>query len=196
MAETPSKKMDSSHPTEEELRRMSPQERIKALKALEDQRRKELEEARKKAEEEIAVAEELIKETEEEVAVESERSSKEETHEKSSRKNEDDLEGRVEREKISRAISEQQEQLAKQYALSGAYERRPDRNDLYSTLGTATQTLENLYLATDWGTREAELYRQAKDTLDRARSYNLSSEKLREEFGTADSVLKRLQYRH
>lgn len=196
MVDSSAKKSAPTLPSEEELRRMSPQERIKALKAIEDQRRKELEEARKDAEAQIAAAEELIKETEEEVAEEVVRAAKDDALERPSRKEDDDLEGRVAREKAAQSITQQQEQASQQYSLSGAYDRRPEGRDLYSTLGTATQTLETLYQATDWGAREAELYRQAKDTLDRAKSYTLSSDKLREELGTADSVLKRLQYRH
>ena len=53
--------------TEEDLKRLSPGERIRVLRDLEERKRKELEEQRKKMEGEIRAAETMLKESEEEL---------------------------------------------------------------------------------------------------------------------------------
>lgn len=159
--------------SEEELRRMTPQARIARLRALEEARRKELEETRRKVEQEIAATQELIEETEEEA---------QEGREEPARRQEESLEERIVRERVEVPAPRQ-------------YETGAEYRPLQAALEAAADNLNRLYNTNEWTEREVQIYQQSRETVDRARGYTLTSERMLEELGTVEGMLRRLQYR-
>jgi superfamily II DNA/RNA helicase len=111
------KKEASSEMTPDELRKLSPEERIRYLKDLEARRRKTLEEERRKAEDEIKAAKELIRETEEELDEDIELD-REKEREEVRRQREEGLDEIVRAEKIA---TEAQQELFPEYKIGSQY---------------------------------------------------------------------------
>jgi hypothetical protein len=166
-------------PTEEELRKLPPEERLKRLREMEELRRKELEETRKQVEQELAAAEDLIERTETQI---SENAAIEEAKErlKDLRFDQDNLEERIAAEK-----PQQTQPVGDQYKTG---------SDLYKTLPDALNTLENLYGRTHWNDQEVGEYRRAKEELDRAQQYSITSPSLLEKIDEGRNILNQLKY--
>ena len=99
--------------SDEQLRKLTPEERIKYLRALEEDQKKEAEEAQRKAQEEIRAAEKLISESEEEIEEEEEEIDRGRV-DKKTQETEVSLEERLAKE---RAASERAPQRAKAPAI-------------------------------------------------------------------------------
>lgn len=168
-------------PTEEELQRMTPDERIKRLRELSEEKKKELEATRKQVEEELAAAEALISRSEE--AKEEEEQAIDEAVERVRElQREESLEERLASERTGQQPAEE----AKQYTQpSGLYRALPD----------AIEELERLYGQRNWSQEDVRNYNQAKEQVQRAQQYTLTSEILAEELGLGMSVLNRMKYR-
>jgi vacuolar-type H+-ATPase subunit I/STV1 len=166
-------------PTAEELKRLTPAERIKVLRAMELARKKELEEERKQVEEDLAAAEELIKDSEGEQEVDEALAQEEE---------------RRREERIQEETESLEERIAQDTPAAPATSQYG--TDLYNTLERATQTLEQLYQHPDYTDRGKEQYQQSKAEVERAQGYRLTSEKLESDLGLATGILNRLKYRH
>ena len=166
----------------EELKNLTPEERIKRLKQLEELRRKELAETKKKVEDELAEAEELIKDTEEELSEEKTlEEQKQKKKEQTRTQEEESLE-----EKIGKKRQEQQEQPARQY----------ETTNLYNTLDHAKTELERLYNTNNpWNDQDRQTYQRSKEEIERAQTYSLSSERLAEDLGLASGMLNKMRYK-
>jgi predicted phage gp36 major capsid-like protein len=169
--------------TDEELKKLSPEERIKVLRQLAQDRKKDLEDTRKQVEEELAAAEDMIQrsevEMEDEEAIED---AKERLRDL--RFTEEDLEQRVAAEKAGQSNSSEE---------SPSYESRPA--NLYHALPEAVETLSRLYGVAAWSEEDRQHYQRSKEVVEKAQSYMLTSERLAEELGTGASILNRFKYR-
>lgn len=166
-------------PTEEELRKMSPDERIKRLRELADARKKELEEARKQVEEELAAAEEIIERSEDE-------------------KDEEEQAIEQAREKLrdlsfEENLEERLAQAARPQEDAGRQYQQP--STLYQALPDAISELERLYGQKAWSQEDVRNYTQAKEQLERVQQYTLSSDRLAEELDLGVNILNKLKYR-
>jgi len=173
-------------PSTEDLKNLSPEARIKRLKEMEAQRKKELDDTRKQVEGEIAAAEELIKKTEDDLDEETEDEEKKVVERK-----------RKEDEDRQRSEESLEERLARERTTQQEQENRPQYTTtaLYSTLDDAAKQLERLYGSTAWNERDQQIYRESKERVERAQTYNLTSSKLEEELDLASGMLNRLKYR-
>jgi type I site-specific restriction-modification system R (restriction) subunit len=178
--------MPGAIPTAEELKKLSPEERVKVLKQLEERRKKELEEEKKRVEQEIAAAEELIKETEDETAEETTRDrEKAQTDDKRRRDDEQSLEERVGKERAAASAAAQA--ADKQYGTGPT--------NLYKTLENDITELDRLYGKREWDDRDKQSYQEAKQHIDAVQQYKIGSDRLAEDFGIAVDNLNRLKYR-
>jgi hypothetical protein len=162
----------------DDFKNLSPEARIKRLRELEEANRKELEETRKQVEQEIAAAEELIKETVDEL----EEGTADEVRKRESQREEENLEAKLAGERKPTEESRPQ------------YGERA--GGLYNALETAAEQLNRLYGRTSWNEQEQRTYQEAKQQVEKAKTYSLNSERLEEELGLATGMLKRLQYRN
>ena len=168
-------------PTADELKALTPEERIKRLRALEEQRKKELEETKQKVEEELKAAEELIQKSEDEIDVEV---ALDQAREEAKKKVEDIVEENLE-EMLGNAPQQSQD-TGTQYQTS----------NVYQTIEQATKTLQELYGATSWSQQQQDQYQRSKENIERVQQYTLTSDRLVEELGLAGSALNKLRYRH
>jgi hypothetical protein len=172
-----------------QLRKLTPEERIKYLRALEEEQKKEAEEVQRKAQEEIQAAEKLISESEEEI---------EEEQEERERRNETKKEPEKE-VSLEEKLAKEQAQSASsgQYRTDKPYERpgTDETTPLYRTLEDAASDLDRLYRTSNWSREDEERYRDAKEQVQRAGQYQLQSDRLKEDLGLAQDMLNRLHYK-
>lgn len=183
--------------SDEQMRKMTPEERIKYLRALEEEQKAQAEEAKRKADEEISAAEELIKRSQSEIEeeeLEDERERKEAHKEpvKEERKQEsiDDL---LNGERAAQANGQYRTDRP-DYAIPG--QENNGASPLYAALGTAAQTLDRLAGQNTWDPNDQRAYSDAKQNIERASQYQLSGDRLQEELGLAQHALNRLKYQH
>jgi len=174
--------------SDEQLRKLTPEERIKYLRALEEDQKKEAEEAQRKAQEEIRAAEKLISESEEEIEEEEEEIDRGRV-DKKTQETEVSLEERLAKERAANQTE------TGQYSTDKRYEPPGERNPLYHALEDAASDLDRLYRTTAWSRDDEERYREAKDQIQRAGTYQLQSDRLKEDFGLAQDMLNRLHYK-
>lgn len=176
--------------SEEEFKRLSPEERLRYLKELEASKREEIEEQRKKLEDQIAEAEELIRETEEEIEEEiRQEESVEEIEEPE--ESEDDLEERL----AGITAPETGEGLYQTGAEYTPATLGEPQQRLYNELQQAATEFERLYEQEQWSHEDTQAYQESKEQVERAQTYRLTNEILEEELGLASGMLKRLQYK-
>jgi hypothetical protein len=184
--------------SDEQLHHLTPEERIKYLRALEAEQKAQAEEAKRKADEEIRAAEELIKRSQEEIEEEEieeeerERKNAKKEPAKEERKQEsiDDLLGG---ERAAAQANGQYRTDRPDYTIPG---QERTASPLYATLETAAQELERLAGKNSWDPNDQRMYSDAKQNIERAGQYQLSGERLQEELGLAQHALNRLKYQH
>jgi hypothetical protein len=168
-------------PSAEDLKKLSPEERIKMLRRIEEERRKELEDTRKQVEEELAAAEKLIETSEEEI----------------------EDEDRKEQEKRVK-IEKQREEESLEERLAGAPKQNPEQQTgkqyentgLYDAFDRLEKQLGELYKKEEpWNQRDIQNYNQAKEEIEKTQSYRLTSETLESEFGIVTGAFNRLKYK-
>ena len=170
-------------PTAEELKNLTPEERIKQLRALEEERKRDMEEAKKRAEEEIQLAEELNEKSKEELEEgEKEEENKEKKKKDTSKKSdeegthrheEESLEERIAKEKMAKSLEEN----AKQYTTNNLYDKK--ENDLY------TDRL---------GNPGGQTYEQHKQE-ERSSEYRLPQDRIAEELNLTSSFIEKMKYK-
>lgn len=179
--------------TDEQLRKLTAEERIKYLRALEAERKREAEEAKRKADEDIAAAERLIEESESEEEQEEQDLKRRQERKEEPVKEEESLEDRLAKERAASAADGGQYRTDKPYEQPG--QARDGANPLYRSLETAASDLDRLYRTSEWSREDEERYRAAKEQVERAATYQLQSDRLREELGVARDFLERLHYK-
>ncbi|MBR9700611.1 hypothetical protein GOV11_01980 [Candidatus Woesearchaeota archaeon] len=157
----------------DDLKKLSPEERIRILKELAEKRSKELEE-------QLAETEDLIKESEEEVEEELRQPEEQE---------EENLEEMLQKSAPDTAPGE----TGPDYSVNPTSETA---SPLYQTLENASEEFDNLYSKQVWTPAEEQVYREFKERVEHAQSYVLTSDKLEEELGLATNMLNRLKYRN
>jgi len=160
--------------TPEEVKKLPPDERIKYLKELAEERKKEVDE-------EIAEAEDLIKESEEEL----------EQPEPPTAPSEEEL---VALEQLVQDAPETQD--TSQYTVPTQDYVVPAGESLDTTLQTAADQLQRLYSAENWGPEQVETYKESRRVVEKAQTYKISSETIEEELGIASGMLSRLRYKN
>jgi hypothetical protein len=170
--------------TADELRKMTPEERIKVLRDIEEERKRELERKRQEVEEELRDAERLISESEEEL------------EEKAEDEEKDRRERRESARKLQEEESESLEELVRGQRTPQVEEPRGRQygDSLYKILDAATERLEQLYEKRDWSQQDVNDYNRSKQEIEHAKTYHLSKH-LEEDIGSAEGILKKLQYR-
>ena len=63
-------------------------------------------------------------------------------------------------------------------------------------LEAAAGDLVRLYRTKEWSPDDERLYRGVKEQVERAATYTLQSDRLKEDLGVAKDFLNRLHYRH
>lgn len=168
-------------PTEEELKKLSPEARLRRLRELEEQRKKELEDTRKQVEQEIAAAEELIKRTEDELGEEQVLEQLRETSKRATEEVEENLEDLVAKEQ---AESKPQ---GEQY--------RTETPDFYRTAERDAYEVGRLAEKPIWDDRDRELYEEAKQDYERFKTYETMTDRMEEQFGLLSSAFNTLRYK-
>jgi vacuolar-type H+-ATPase subunit I/STV1 len=185
----------------ETLRKLSREERIKRLRELEEERKKNLEERKQELEErkqeleaelqktseeteaELAAAEELIGETEREFVDEALREAAErDRRQREAQREQEGLEARV------------AEAPAAELEAGRTYAQPATPGGLYEMMREDAERLNDLANATNWDLRQQEMYREINERIDRIRQYKLGEE-LEESFGILTGARKRLDYR-
>jgi hypothetical protein len=167
--------------TEEELKKLSPEARLRRLRELEEQRKKELEETRKQVEDEIAAAEQLIRKTEDELDEEQVLNQLKETSKRTTEEIEESLEDLVAKERIETKPSEQY---------------KTETPDFYRTAERDTYEVSRLAEKPIWDDRDRELYEQAKEDYTRMKTYDTMTDRMEEQFGLLSNAFNTLKYRH
>lgn len=162
----------------DDLKSLSPEERIKRLRSFEQQRKRELEDAKKQIENEIAETQERIKETTKEIDEVTAEAEQRERNERA--KDEENLEDRV----AERPQSQAEEETKPQYHIPNIYNR----------LEQDLEQLNSLYGSRRWSQNDVQAYNRVKEDIERLSTYNLS-EQLQEQFGIVTDVMNKLKYR-
>jgi hypothetical protein len=166
----------------DELKKLAPAERIKRLRAIEAQRKKELEEQTKKVEEELKATEALIAESVDEITEEKAIEDAKEKLRELQFVDDEDLEAKLAAERAAK----------KEEPPAVLYETQPN---LYQALPQAVQELARLYGNAQWDEADRQNYQHAKEVVQKAQQYALTSEQLAEELGIGSSILTKFRYR-
>jgi hypothetical protein len=168
-------------PTEEELKKLSPEARLKKLRDLEEQRRKELEDTRKQVEQEIAAAEQLIKKTEDELDEEQVLEQLKESGKRTTEEVEESLEALVAKERVESKPNDQY---------------KTETPDFYRTAERDAYEVSRLAEKPVWDDRDRELYEQAKDDDTHMKTYDTMTDKMEEHLGLLSNAFNTLKYKH
>lgn len=164
----------------EAIRKLPPRERMKALRAIQEKKKKELEEIEKKYQEDLDETQEAVKRSLDDLTEEEEHEQKKTLealeHELES------LEDAVEEEEVKNH-SEQKSYLTGQ-------------EPAYTPIQTIVDDLQNLQYKNDWGSSEQELYNLRKEELQKTEQYkNTLSEDIADKLDTAKNILDHMGYR-
>jgi len=172
------------------IMKLPPRERVLALRALRERKKKELEELEKKRKEDVDEAEDLLKESLDELTEEEELEEerlKKLRHQVAELDEEHrSLEETVKNEDIRNDVD------TKQYQTGGT----PGMNHGYTPLSAIVDDLNRLQYTTNWTQREADLYNTRKHELEQTQHYRgTMPDVIAEQLDTAQNIMKKLGYR-
>jgi len=162
------------------IRKLPPRERMKALRAIQERKKKELEEIEKKYQDDFDETQEAVKKSLDDLT-------EEEEHEQ--KKTLEALEHEL--ESLEDAVEEEQAQA---YPEQQGYKIAQEQ--AYTPIQTIVDDLQNLQYKNDWSSPEQELYNQRKEELQKTEQYkNTLSETIVDQLDTAKHILDQMGYR-
>lgn len=162
------------------IRKLPPRERMKALKAIQERKKKELEEIEKKYKEDLDETQEAVQKSLDDLT---------EEEEKEQQKTLEALEQEI--DSLEDAVEE--EQVQNQPEQQGY---RTGQEEAYTPIQTIVGDLQSLQYKNDWGHPEQELYNQRKEELEQTEQYkNTLSEDIVDQLDAAKNILDHLGYK-
>ena len=178
---------------DDSIKKLPPHERVRALKALQEQKKKELEELEKKNQEEmkeaqVAISQSLIEEEEEE-----KRKAKDlEDQLLALQKEQASLEEMVAGEK-------RQEQMALEDGVQSQYTSGNQSNQgdsSYTPINQIVEDLNRLQYTESWSQRDTDLYHQRKEELENTSQYKGAlSEEIADQLDVGQQILHHMGYK-
>lgn len=171
----------------DDLRKLPPKERVKAIRELQEKKKKELEETEKKAKKEIKEIEESLKNSIDDLT---------EAEEKNAENQAQKLQNILllleqEEQNLEHTVKEEESFQIK------SYNSNLENKSEYTPMKDIVNDLNNLQYATSWGEQEENLYQRRKEELQQANQYRgTMSDNLVEQLSTAEQILKKMGYKH
>lgn len=172
---------------DDSIRNLPPAERVKALRELQERKRRELEELEKKRAEELEEAEEQVRASLDEIE-DDEREAEERAEQlrkQLEELEEQTLEEMVEEEKVT--------STDQGYLIPQEQQDSPG----YTPINQIVDDLNRLSYTDNWNSRDQDLYQQRKEELSQTSQYRATlGDDLVNQLDTAKNIMQRLGYRH